>query len=320
MSRRYRHRYYISLATTSLARRSILLFVLYTLSMTGGARALCSGSCRRRPDRSGNGLLVEFQSAGERRFLARCDRLDVSQHLLQSRCRHGGAQRRRQPGVAQSLDLQPGSGRLEFAQSCQRTGVHNQRPDQDRRFSKLEGYGRSDVQSVRLCPLAHLERHQRLDLHDHQHVTVPAGIKTRVPPADLRLSDAVRERMVCKHVDAAGDTAGAASVHAVPELPRLDVFRSKSGRKHGPDRGATDGNLAEQPSGRNRRGRRGRHYGGQPDLRCRIERVHSDPRHGVIAVGDLPGCGKTRRRLRQRAANAEPLRHREARRIGAFRA
>ena len=88
-----------------------------------------------------------------------------------------------------------------------------------------------------------------------QHITVPAGAKTFGPSADLRPGDQWR-RVVCEPVIAAGDTARAADVPAVPELSRNDVLRSEPGRQRGSDRHSARGNFAVEPASGTQRDRR----------------------------------------------------------------
>ncbi len=126
---------------------------------------------------------------------------------------------------------------------------------------------RRDVRSVRLWPFAGFDWHHRLDQHDAATYERPRGREHFGAPGDLRRG-AHRKRMVCEHVAAAGDTAGAADVSAVPELPRHDVLGSEPGRQHEPDGDAAGRNYSVESSSRNQRGRRQRQHGCERDPRA----------------------------------------------------
>ena len=200
--------------------------------------------------------------------------MDIFKQMLRHRSQHARPQRQRDAGNERFRDLyQRHADREELAQGRQRAGLHAERRDDVRRFCRTGVLRRRDVRSIRLWPFAGPDRHQRLDQHYFAAYGRPRRHEHISAPPDLRRG-AHRKRMVCEHVAATGDTAGAADVSAVSELSRPDVLGSESGSQHGPDRDSAGRNVALEPSDRNQCDRRERQYGCKRDRGASIDRLH----------------------------------------------
>ena len=169
MSHRNRQRYYISLATASLVRSSVLVLALYTLSLAYVAPALAQTVVDGRPDRTGNGLVIRVpicssmaifrwaQPVGH--FRAPASVIDPT-----TPAPNGAAT----PGVDQSRNLQQEPFDCESTRSrssadrCTRSAARS-RPKISIGASALR---RRDLLSVRLQLFAGRQRHHRLDDRD----------------------------------------------------------------------------------------------------------------------------------------------------------
>ncbi len=220
--------------------------------------------------------------------------MDIRQHLLQPRSDHARAQRRRQPArvdnpatcstlrriAMNSLNVAGGqvytlSGQIKTEDFC------SARRLAPARCSMLFGFARSPITTAPLD----------WTTTTLQHVTVPAGT---TPSVRLQTYGPV-------------DTGSAwfANMSLQQEIPPgLQTFLlypnyrglmfSDQSQVASLDLTVTPpaGTSLASSSGRNRRGRRGRQHGRQPDLHSHHDRVHRHPRHERLPLGTYQLAGK----------------------------